>query len=132
MRLALQISSSSAATGRSEEHTSELQSLMRTPFPPCRPSDLIARTRKPGAYHLMTWPDPDHPVRRREGCIQRLLKLPGVGALLAASQWKEGAAYLRISRNRPPLAQWHAMLNALGFADIVVQCSDRQIGRAHV
>jgi ubiquinone/menaquinone biosynthesis C-methylase UbiE len=83
----------------------------------------IARVLKPGGYFVMTVPDPEHPVRRKEARLQRLLKLPGMATLLSASRWKEGTAYLRISRNRPPLVQWQTMLRDLGFADAAIHRS---------
>ncbi len=84
----------------------------------------IARVLKPGGHFVMTVPDPEHPVRRKEARLQRLLKLPGLATLLSASRWKEGVAYLRISHNRPPLAQWQAMLRGIGFADAAIRRSE--------
>jgi ubiquinone/menaquinone biosynthesis C-methylase UbiE len=84
----------------------------------------IARVLKAGGHFVMTVPDPDHPVRRKEAWLRRLLNLPGLGVLLAATRWREGAAYLQISRNRPPLAEWRAILRDLGFADVIIRRSD--------
>src|SRR3546814_6456678 len=90
-----------------------------------RPCALpISRVRKIGVYYLMTVPDPGHPVHRKKARLQQLLKFPGIATLLAVTRWKEGAACLRISRNRPPLAQWRCMLETLGFSDVSVRRSD--------
>lgn len=83
----------------------------------------IVRVLRPGGRFLMTVPDPDHPARRREARIKLLLRIPGLRHLLALSRWKEGAAYLQISRNRPALAAWQSGLQDLGLIEITVHRS---------
>lgn len=92
-----------------------------------RPSATLAeivRILRPGGRFLMTVPDPDHPTRRREARIRLLLRIPGLRPLLALSRWKEGAAYLQISRNRSSLAAWQTQLQELGLVETVIQRSD--------
>lgn len=83
----------------------------------------IIRVLRPGGRFLMTVPDPDHPARRREARIKMLLRIPGLRHVLALSRWKEGAAYLQISRNRPALATWQGRLQDLGLGGTVIHCS---------
>ncbi len=81
----------------------------------------IARVLRPGGRFLMTVPDPDHPARRREARIRLLLRIPGLQHLLAQSRWKEGAAYLQISRNRPTLTTWQSTLQDLGLVETAIR-----------
>jgi len=83
----------------------------------------IVRVLRPGGRLLMTVPDPDHLARRREARLKLLLRIPGLRHLLALSRWKEGAAYLQISRNRPALVAWQGTLQNLGLIETAIHRS---------
>lgn len=75
----------------------------------------LHRLLVPGGWLLATVPDSRHPHRQREALKRLLLRLPFVGAWLERGRWAEGAAYLRLSRNRHCPSNWAQMIAAHGF-----------------
>lgn len=77
--------------------------------------DELHRVLAPGGWLLVTVPDSRHPHRRKEALWRAMLRVPLLGHWLARSPWAEGAAYLRLSRNRMRPANWVRRLQARGF-----------------
>ncbi|WP_310448983.1 class I SAM-dependent methyltransferase [Sulfuritalea sp.] len=75
----------------------------------------LHRILAPGGWLLVTIPDSRHPHRRREALKRLLLSLPLVGAWLERGRWAEGAAYLRLSRNRFSPSVWVRIIAEHGF-----------------
>ncbi|MDZ4253694.1 MAG: class I SAM-dependent methyltransferase [Sulfuritalea sp.] len=75
----------------------------------------LHRILAPGGWLLVTIPDSRHPHRRLEALKRLLLSLPLVGAWLEHGRWAEGAAYLRLSRNRFSPSVWIRIIAEHGF-----------------
>jgi SAM-dependent methyltransferase len=76
----------------------------------------LHRVLRPNGVLLATVPDLRHPVRRMEGVLARLGRLPPLSSMAAAVPKLDGyVQYLRLSRNRFALPQWHALARAHGF-----------------
>ena len=84
----------------------------------------LAHALRPGGLLIASVPDLRHLSRRRERWRRCLLLLPGAAWLASKSRWAEGAHYLRISRNRFPIARWIDLLAQCGFhVEPVSPCS---------
>jgi len=85
--------------------------------------DELHRVLVPDGWLLVTVPDSRHPHRRKEAILRAALRLPIMGHWIARSRWAEGAAYLRLSRNRLAPAAWVRLLARHGFyAEPVTAC----------
>lgn len=80
----------------------------------------FARILRPGGWLHATVPDLRDPIRKREAWLRLAASIPGAGALLRRSRWREGAAYLRISDNRMQPEIWLEHLHRAGFAPEVL------------
>jgi len=76
----------------------------------------FARILRPGGWLYATVPDMRDPIRKREAWLRLVASIPGIGALLNRSRWREGGAYLRISNNRMRPELWREHLHSVGFA----------------
>ena len=81
----------------------------------------LRRVLKPGGWLLVTVPDTRDAHRRREALMRAVLALPLIGHILGASRWAEGAAYLRLSRNRMSPQGWIRVLEGAGFQVAPIQ-----------
>jgi hypothetical protein len=75
----------------------------------------IARVVRAGGVVIATVPDPAHPLRRVEALLRLLVPPPSLRARLPGPL-RRYAAYLDVSRNRPPLERWHERARRHGFA----------------
>lgn len=75
----------------------------------------LRRVLAPEGRLVVTVPDVDHPVRKREAKLQSVLRIPLVAPVLARTRWAEGATYLTISRNRLSASRWIEEFAASGL-----------------
>ncbi len=92
----------------------------------------LSRVLVPGGRLVMTVPNMESPIRRKEKLMKTVLLLPFAGRLLQLTRWREGAAYLAISRNRGSLAWWEAHLRQVGLNPLRQFYDNRVAGGALV
>jgi 2-polyprenyl-6-hydroxyphenyl methylase/3-demethylubiquinone-9 3-methyltransferase len=82
---------------------------------------------KPGGWLLATVPDIDHPARRHEPMQRRLMRSGAFRALIRRTRWGTGFEMQWLSRNRLPIVEWAALLDAAQLRPVWRDCADHPL-----